>query len=491
MTLMWSIARVPSYTWRTLSRALLRDPSTLQSVHLLTDLSADHHADDISSPVLAEIRDCTQADASMQVLISIIRSGWPTSKAAVPDPAKPYYSVHAQLTVYDGIIYYGERVLIPPVLRPSIIRRLHKSHIGVNACIRRASDVLYWPGFTSQLRDVLTACDICRSFDVRQQKESLHSHSVPTRPWMKVGADLFHFDGDEYLLLVDYYSNYVLVCPLAETHSHDVIAVLEEQFSQYGIPDVLFTDNGPQFSSHRFREFARDWFFLHVTSSPGYPQSNGKSENAVRTVKRQWRKALADGQNKWLALLAWRNSPTEGMTVSPSQRFLSRRTRTLLPTAHSLLAPSVSPSTQAAVAEAKAKQAYYYNRQAQDLPPLQLNDAVRIQPPTTSAPWGYGTVVAILPQRSYVGVETPDGSHLRRNRRHLRRNRRHRRRTRQSSVSLSSSSSLPQPSSRRSSSPEPVPSPRSTPSPPPGPQSRPKRNRRPPSYLQDFVVQYP
>ena len=417
------------YLADTLSRAPLRDPLFIDSVNLLTDLSANHHTDDLSSPVLKEIREFTLRDASLQALIHIIQSGWPDSKKALPDTVKPYYADRAYLTVYDDIVYYGPRVLVPQEHRPSIARRLHKSHIEINACVRRAADVLYWPGFATDLRDVLAACDICRSFVVRQQKESLHSHAVPTRPWAKVGADLFHFDGNEYLVLVDYYSNYVIVCPLTETQSSDVIQAFQTQFATYGIPDVLFTDNGPQFSSHRFRQFASDWFFLHMTISPDYPQSNGKAENAVRTVKLLWRKALADGQDKWLALLAWRNSPTEGFSYSPAQRFLYCRTRTLLSTADPLLQRSISPLSRDAAAKAKASQARYYNRKTRDLPPLQAGDSVRIQPPTTSAAWGSGRVVDVLPNSSYVVetadgsyvLETADGSRLRRNRRHLRR----------------------------------------------------------------------
>lgn len=99
------------------------------------------------------------------------------------------------------------------------------------------------------------------------------------------------------------------------------------------------TDNGPQFSSAEFVTFTKVWSFEHSTSSPHYPQSNGKAENAVKTVKRLFTKCKEAGQSEYRALLDWRNTPTEGLGTSPTQRFLGHRCRTILPMTHSQLEP--------------------------------------------------------------------------------------------------------------------------------------------------------
>lgn len=78
---------------------------------------------------------------------------------------------------------------------------------------------------------------------------------------------------------------------------------MKDVFARYGIPDVLVTDNGAQFASAEFAAFAETWSFEHHTLSPGYPQSNGKAENAVQTVKRLFTKYKASGQSEYLALL--------------------------------------------------------------------------------------------------------------------------------------------------------------------------------------------
>ena len=113
-------------------------------------------------------------------------------------------------------------------------------------------------------------------------------------------------------------------------------------FSRYGAPDSLVTDNGPCFASSEFKSFARKWNVEHVTSSPRHPQGNGKSENAVRTVKRLFTKCRAAGISEFQALLDWRNTPSEGMNSSPAQRFLGRSCKTLLPTPEALLNPGFS-----------------------------------------------------------------------------------------------------------------------------------------------------
>ena len=87
--------------------------------------------------------------------------------------------------------------------------------------------------------------------------------------------DLFSFKGRDYLLVVDYFSKYPEVCLLNDTHSGSVIMKLKSIFSRFGIPEVVISDNGPQFSSHQFMRFAKEWDFTHNPSSPKHAKSNG------------------------------------------------------------------------------------------------------------------------------------------------------------------------------------------------------------------------
>ena len=174
-------------------------------------------------------------------------------------------------------------------------------------------------------------------------------------------------------MTVDYYSNFWEVDYLNNTKSKTFIRKPKDLFARYGIPDTLVSDNGPQFASSVFQQFAHDWEFCHVASSPKYPQSNGKAVQAVKMEKRLLKRPWKSQSDPYLSLLNFRNIPTQGMDTSPLQRLMSRRTKTLLTTEESLLAPKVHPSKsqQKQLTSLKRRQVFYYNQGARDLRPLE------------------------------------------------------------------------------------------------------------------------
>lgn len=160
---------------------------------------------------------------------------------------------------------------------------------------------------------------------------------TPWRPREKIGVDLFSFDNKDFLITVDYFSNYWEIDKLNKTLASTVVLKLKSHFARYGCPDQVISDNGPQFTSDTFQKFAGTWEFEHLTSSPGNPKANGKAESAVKTAKNHLRKALDSGRDLYMAILDYRNTLTPGFDASPPQRLMNRRTKTLLPTARSLL----------------------------------------------------------------------------------------------------------------------------------------------------------
>ena len=185
---------------------------------------------------------------------------------------------------------------------------------------------------STQLKEYISNCDVCTSHRQCQSKEPIQQHTFAARPWSKVGADLGELKGHTLLVLSDYYSNYIEVESIHKSNTQGITKALMVMFARYGAPDILVSGNGPQFSSEEFGRFTTRLGFQHITSSPHYPQSNGKAENAVKTVKRLFTKCATVDQSELRALLDWHNTTTGGGNSSPAQRFLVRRCKTLLPT---------------------------------------------------------------------------------------------------------------------------------------------------------------
>ena len=183
-----------------------------------------------------------------------------------------------------------------------MLQQIHRSHIGIGGCLRRAREVLYWPRINAEVKDYISKRSVCQTYQPGQCQEEVQPHEMPTRDWSKLGADIFQLGHQHFLIMVDYLSSYFEVQELHRITSSSVVNVFKVQFGRHGIPDTLITDNRTQFSSSEFTKFAETWGFTHTTSSPHYPQSNGKAENAVKVCKPLLKKATADKKDPLFAV---------------------------------------------------------------------------------------------------------------------------------------------------------------------------------------------
>ncbi|XP_021346504.1 uncharacterized protein K02A2.6-like [Mizuhopecten yessoensis] len=231
-----------------------------------------------------------------------------------------YFTFREELTLQNGMIYKGDRVVVPETQRHELIESSH-SHIGIQGCIRRIRECLYWPRMYSDIEKFVSECDTCNTHSSDQRKEPLIHHEVCQRPWQKVGIDIFTLNQKDFLLTVDYFSSFFEVDRLHDKTAKEIVGKVRSHFARHGIPDTVVTDNGPPFGSNDFAAFAQCYEFEHITSSPLYPQSNGKVENAVKVAKSLMIKSITDEKDPYLALLNWRNTPSEGLGSSPADAF--------------------------------------------------------------------------------------------------------------------------------------------------------------------------
>ena len=355
----------------------------------------------------------------LQSVIHHISENWSISKRRLPTDVLPFWSCKDQLSFNDDILYRGDRIVVPATLRKSLTEKLHQAHMGVESTLRRARTSLWWPGMNSQLKQFISSCEICQSFQRNNPKESLMSHSIPDRPWSKIAADPFEFKGEHYLVLADYYSDWIEFDKMRDQTATETIALLLKKFSRWGLPDEIVTDCGKNFDSKEFSQFCQRKQMKHTKSSPHHHQSNGKAESAVKIIKSILRKTENSALNPFEALLDQHNTPTVDMTTSPAQRFLHRRLKSEIPMKATLLTPEIAETVLEEKAKKTTKSQMYYNRTAKDLSVLQPGDTVAIKPEglTKEQQWRNGSIVQRNPFRSY-DVEV-DGKLLRRNRVHL------------------------------------------------------------------------
>lgn len=244
-------------------------------------------------------------------------------------------------------------------------------------------------------------------------------HEIPSRPWQKVAADIMFFGNTRYLITVDYYSKFIEVNRLTDGKATTVINILKQHFARLGIPEIFMSDNGPEFANWEFRNFAKEYDFRHITSSPRYPQSNGMAERAVQTIKNLFRKAQDDHKDPYIALMELRNSEIPEAKLSPAQLLLGRTTRTLVPTIKSNLRPMGfnSERIREELQKVKETQKSYYDRNAKPLQPLDNGDVVRVRVPGQSTKTSGKVVRPAETPRSYYVQQ--GNTTVRRNRRDL------------------------------------------------------------------------
>ena len=93
-------------------------------------------------------------------------------------------------------------------MRREIKEKVHVGHLGINSCIRREKDMAYLPGVSTEIRQFVESCDTCASMPDKQSLEPLIMHEIPSRAWEKAATDIFTIDARNYLITVDYFSNF-------------------------------------------------------------------------------------------------------------------------------------------------------------------------------------------------------------------------------------------------------------------------------------------
>ncbi|XP_062713588.1 uncharacterized protein K02A2.6-like [Aedes albopictus] len=244
---------------------------------------------------LNEIIAATEADTSLQQVMQYIRDGWPASVDRVPDSARMFFKYRNELSIQDGIIYRNDRIVVPYTLRRKLTGKVHVRHNGMEVTLKLARANLFWPGMSAQIKEAVAQCNVCAKFQASQTPAPMQSHPIPVYPFQLVSMDVFfaEYQGKscKFLVTVDHFSDFFEVDQLKDLTPKATIAVCKSNFSRHGKPQQVISDNGTNFVNREWKQFAREWDFLHSTSAPHHQQANGKAEAAVKIAKRLLKKA--------------------------------------------------------------------------------------------------------------------------------------------------------------------------------------------------------
>ncbi|XP_021341459.1 uncharacterized protein LOC110442268 [Mizuhopecten yessoensis] len=356
-----------------------------------------------------------EASASASTFVNIIHhleDGFPGHCRELSTDLRPYHRFAVSLCVVDGVLLMGQRVVIPPALRKHVLNALHAAHQGVSAMRARAIDSVYWPDITVDIARVRDQCSYCHQMAKSNPMQPQSDITPPDYPFQMICSDYFTYNGKDYVVIVDRYSNWPIV-HRSDSGADGLVKRLRETFVTFGIPEELTSDGGPQFTAGKIQEFPKVWGVRHRILSVTNSHANCRAEMALKTVR---------------ALLMYRNSIDPETKASPALVLFGRPIRDAIPIPMGRYSPhetwtELMSHREKALARRHAREHERWNEHTHRLPPLQVGDHVYIQNLVGNYPRRWkrtGIVVEVRQFHQYVIRVDGTGRVTLRNRQHLR-----------------------------------------------------------------------
>ena len=288
-----------------------------------------------ATPVTAKlIAKETIKDPILKKVFNYLTTNWPTK---VESELKPYSTRNTELSVQDGCVLWGSRVVIPPCYRQTLLKELHENHVGSTRMKQLARSYFWYPGLDADLDQLVRTCSHCLEHRASPPHADLHPWEWPQKPWFRVHIDYCGpIKGHYFLVIIDAYSKYIEVFPTKSTTSTTTIRLLRTCFSRWGLPVSLVSDNGTAFTSAEFKNFILNTGIRHTTSAPHQKSTNGQAESAVKTFK----DACGDFEGEEIQekldrfLFQYRITPHTTTGISPNELLLGRKVRSVFDLLH-------------------------------------------------------------------------------------------------------------------------------------------------------------
>lgn len=360
----------------------------------------------------------TKKDIILKELLNIVKTGWSENKLSLSEEIQKYWNYRDEIVSVNDVLFKGNKMIVPTALRNEMLQIIHYNHLGINKCQLRARQCLYWPNINRDIENYVNNCETCLNFRNTNANEPLIQSEIPGKPWETIGTDVYQFAGKNYLMVIDYFSKFIETAPLERLDSHHTINLLKSFFARHGLPKVIRSDNGTNYSSDTFRKFVESWNIKHITSSPTHAQANGMVERSIQTFKNMLRKAEHDNKDLFLCLLEYRTTPIDTNIPSPAQMLFNREINSLLPKFCIFEEDRKLTDIKQSLKNKQFKQKAEYDKTTKLRKDFERDDNVRVQKQDKTS-WQPGQILnKINKPRTYI-VKLENGSVVERNKKYL------------------------------------------------------------------------
>ena len=290
---------------------------------------------DITLVTSDQVEAWTDKDPVLSRVREMVRDGWSAKEKG--EEFAPYEVRKLELSIQNGCVMWGSRVVVPKPGQGSVMRQLHQCHPGVSRMKALARSYVWWPKLDKDVEDTVKACTTCQEHRNVPAPAPLHPWDWPDKPWSRIHVDYAGpFMGKMFFVLIDAHSKWMDVYPVNSATSATTIECLRTSFSNHGLPELLVSDNGTCFISTEFNVFLSKNGIRHVTSAPYHASSNGLAERGVQTFKRMMKKCPEGTLTAKVArvLFSYRVTPHTTTGLSPAELLLGRKLRCTLDSIH-------------------------------------------------------------------------------------------------------------------------------------------------------------
>ena len=177
---------------------------------------------------VAELRRMTTRDPVLARVLQLILEGWPPKMTE--EVMKTYFQRRHELTVEQGCVMWGVRVVIP---LKRVLDELHGGHIGVVKMKALARSHVWWPGIDKEIEQAASRCEGCRMNKQSPKRTPLHPWEFSEGPWKRIHLDFAGpIEGKQLLVMVDAYSKWPEVAIMEETTTDHILREIGNTFAK-------------------------------------------------------------------------------------------------------------------------------------------------------------------------------------------------------------------------------------------------------------------